>query len=65
MISLHLLREWLEKHGLPVAVVSAGDMYEFFLNKRLLPVSLRRPRAKWASSVHRQIQNPTGQAMAA
>jgi 3'-phosphoadenosine 5'-phosphosulfate sulfotransferase (PAPS reductase)/FAD synthetase len=39
----HLLREWLEKHGLPVAVVSAGDMYEFFLNKRLLPVAFGGP----------------------
>jgi 3'-phosphoadenosine 5'-phosphosulfate sulfotransferase (PAPS reductase)/FAD synthetase len=40
---LHLLREWLEEHDLPVVVVSAGDMYEFFMSRRLLPVTFGGP----------------------
>lgn len=33
------LKPWLEARGLPVVVVTAGDMYEFLFSKRLLPVT--------------------------
>lgn len=33
------LRPWLEEHGLPVFTVSAGDMYEFFYSRALLPLA--------------------------
>lgn len=33
------LKPFLEEHGLPVQIVSAGNMYDFFYSKRLLPVT--------------------------